>query len=58
MSDLPPPRGRVKIRQVKLRPTITIDSVDHKTLLKASKLLDMTVNKWIEMQIRRALGNE
>ena len=57
-SDLPAPRGRVKIAMVELRPKFKIDSVDHKALLRVCKLMDISVSEWLRRQTLRALGNE
>ena len=57
-SDLPAPRGRVKIAMVELRPKFKIDSVDHKALLRVCKLMDISVSEWIRRQTMRALGND
>ena len=56
-SDLPSPRGRVKIKQVELRPRFKIDEVDHRALLNICKHMNISVNEWVRRQCSRALGN-
>lgn len=55
-SDLPSPMPKKKM--VEVRPKFSISETDHKALLRACKLLNISVSEWIRRQTERALGNE